>query len=239
MLNTIPFDSQAWLRNPELKACGHYLKGILIDIMCMACKGNPYGTLTDQNGRRLHDDDVSQRLGLELSKWKDALIELTAKHRLATDPLTDAICVPRMLRDGKPNRDPIIDRLYEFVSVSGIMAVKGGSSPDKGQEPAIRGENREEVAPQTAKGEGGAAVIPPPGGDATKGKQGPKKRQRRDGGEPEFAVPDPFPEDIQSAWVVWLKFRRIVRRNPVSNVAMALQKQLLKSCSESDACEII
>jgi len=86
-----------WLDNSELRRCSPASRAILIDLMCLAHEGIPYGTLTDKVGP-LTEDFLISRCIVSKAIFRKAIEELAKACRISR--LGDgSLCVPRMVKD--------------------------------------------------------------------------------------------------------------------------------------------
>lgn len=214
------FDTEAWMRDKELQSCSPHLRGILINLMCLAHSGNPYGTLTNAEGKLLDEHFVAEKVSLSHKDWLIVYDTLMVKRRIALDPLTDSICIPKMLRDGRPCTDPILDQKADFeVSHFGKDPLECPTTGDQG---------------------GGGHSDTPPAMIGTKAVKSVGKVVASGRGKAtEFEIPNPFPVKLKEAWALWIEFRRRILRCPVSFAAASLQQRMLAKYDEETACNII
>lgn len=128
--------------------------------MCLAHSGNPYGTLTTPDGKLLDEKFIAKKVGLTDEAWLKAYDFLMEKRRIAIDPLTDAICIPKMVRDGKPCKDPILAKIEPFMGnlpekPPAVCPVAGDNAPAHTRTPPASDK------PARVKG-GGEFAIPDP-----------------------------------------------------------------------------
>jgi len=114
-----PFCAQDWLIDPHLRSCTPEERGILIDMMCYAHDGDPYGYLTNA-GQNIDLALLAFMLRVD-QKWLGTVTEsLHQKHVLES---TDDHCwfIPRMVKDGEART------VAEFHGKrGGNPALKGG-----------------------------------------------------------------------------------------------------------------
>ncbi len=86
-----------WLDDTELRKCSLMARATLIDLMCLAHEGVPYGYLAGKTGQ-LPEKQLAFRCALSLAKFKSCVSELDAHGRLHRT--TDGILyISRMVRD--------------------------------------------------------------------------------------------------------------------------------------------
>lgn len=213
-MNTLPLNVRDWLKDEVLVSCGHYLKGVLIDLMCLAYHGNPYGTLTDSNGSPLADELIAQKIGLNICDWRAAKQALLDKCRICQK--NETLYIPRMLREGKPNLDPILDKIGRFIDT---ISQKTGINASKSHDDPLGNVNIPAALIEACK----------PAKSKAKRVAKPKKK---------FDMPEHFPDNLADAFALWANYRRW-KHNPLTEVSERLQKDMLAQYSEKEACEII
>ena len=95
----IDLDTHAWLSDPELRMCDPEDRGVLIDLMCLAKKGQPEGHVTNGGGAAMSDAHVARFLHLDVGRFAECKRRLLSNNRIAVAEHTGAIYVPRMVRD--------------------------------------------------------------------------------------------------------------------------------------------
>ncbi len=90
--------SRDWLDNKELRRCSPTARGLLIDLMCVAHEGTPYGHLADKMGP-LSAHYLYSRCSMERTQFARALGQLKASGRIAETDTDKCLYVPRMVRD--------------------------------------------------------------------------------------------------------------------------------------------
>lgn len=121
--------AETWLADPHLRLCDASDRGTLIDLMCLAHHGDPYGYVT--NGEKpLTDKEIPKALGIPWQTWRKNKEALLAHARIGFNEESEAYFIPRMVRDGiksdkaringlqggNPNLvSPGEDLLFEFI----------------------------------------------------------------------------------------------------------------------------
>lgn len=95
----LDFDPDAWLTDPELRDCEREDRSTLIDLMCLAHRGTPYGHITNSSGA-ISDEKIAKVLHLTPSEFNASKTRLLLKTRIFIAEHTGAIYIPRMVRDG-------------------------------------------------------------------------------------------------------------------------------------------
>lgn len=103
-----------WLDNKELRRCLPESRSVLIDLMCLASEGNPFGFLADDIGP-LKDEYMASRCAMTVSKFRRCLSELIQYERVTKTK--DTLMIPRMVRD-------------EEIKLARINAGKTGGNPN-------------------------------------------------------------------------------------------------------------
>lgn len=85
-----------WLDNKELRRCSGSTRAQLLDLMCLANEGKPYGFLADSVGP-LTEKYMAMRCHISPRQFKRGIEELLAAGRIKQEG--NLICVPRMVRD--------------------------------------------------------------------------------------------------------------------------------------------
>ncbi|GAC1699958.1 MAG: hypothetical protein NVS9B4_00420 [Candidatus Acidiferrum sp.] len=91
------FTTRDWLDNKELRRCSPLARSVLIDLMCLAHEGVPYGYVADRVGP-LQEQFLASRCVVTIKQLRASILELQASERVKkTDSGT--VFVPRMVRD--------------------------------------------------------------------------------------------------------------------------------------------
>ncbi len=91
------FYARDWLDNKELARCTPTARAVLLDLMCLAHEGTPYGHLSDQVGALL-DSYLASKCRISVKRFLKAIDELKEFKRISAT--ADGILyVPRMVRD--------------------------------------------------------------------------------------------------------------------------------------------
>jgi hypothetical protein len=99
------FYTRDWLDNKELRRCSPAARAVLLDLMCLAHEGVPYGHLADKIGP-LTEDYMASRCVISTSKLRSFLSELKANERLsATDQ--GVLFIQRMIEDAAVHVDKV------------------------------------------------------------------------------------------------------------------------------------
>lgn len=99
MLPWMRFYTRDWLDSKELRRCSPTSRAILIDLMCLAQEGFPYGHLADKVGR-LTCDYMSSRCMVAPAVFSKSIAELVEYKRIETLP-DGTVVIPRMVEDEK------------------------------------------------------------------------------------------------------------------------------------------
>ena len=91
------FYTRDWLDNKELRRCSPAARAVLLDLMCLAHEGVPYGHLADKIGP-LTDDYMASRCVISTERFRAALSELQSYQRVSTKD--NRLVIPRMVEDG-------------------------------------------------------------------------------------------------------------------------------------------
>ena len=89
--------SRDWLDNKELRRCSPTARAILIDLMCLAHEGTPYGHLADDVGA-LAENYMAARCIVTAREFTKGAHELLQHKCLQVDP-SGVLYVPRMVED--------------------------------------------------------------------------------------------------------------------------------------------
>jgi hypothetical protein len=91
------FFTRDWLIDTELKRCAPLSRSVLVDLMCLASEGCPFGHLADRSGN-LTVEYMASVCSATLDQFLQAIDELKQNHRLnMTDNGT--LFIPKMVRD--------------------------------------------------------------------------------------------------------------------------------------------
>lgn len=85
-----------WLDNKELRRCSGSTRAQLLDLMCLANEGKPYGFLADSVGPLL-DKYMAMRCCVSARQFKRGMDELLAAGRIKQEG--NVFFIPRMVRD--------------------------------------------------------------------------------------------------------------------------------------------
>jgi len=91
------FYPRDWRADPDTRLLSLPAKGLLLELMCLAHDGDPYGHITSK-GRALNAHDLSKVVACNYQTLGKALAELEHSGCVTT-PNGCAMCVPRMVRD--------------------------------------------------------------------------------------------------------------------------------------------
>lgn len=94
----LPLDTVAWLADAELRCLEPSARGCLVDLMCYAHQGEPYGHVT-VSGKPMTDDMLARLLQLDKKHWADIKRCLVESHRIDIAEHTNCIFIKRMVRD--------------------------------------------------------------------------------------------------------------------------------------------
>ena len=97
--HSIDLDADAWLTDPELRDCEREDRSTLIDLMCLATRGSPYGHVNNSHGA-ITDDKIAKLFHLTPSEFVASKARLLLKTRIFIAEQSGAIYIPRMVRDG-------------------------------------------------------------------------------------------------------------------------------------------
>lgn len=95
-------DCRAWLDDTELRRCSSTARALLIDLMCLAAEGVPYGHVSDKSGA-IPDVFLASRFCLPMSRLLAGVEDLKEHSRIAITE-DGVIYVPRMVRDEEIRR---------------------------------------------------------------------------------------------------------------------------------------
>ncbi len=94
----LPLDTRDWLDNKELRRCGTTARSVLIDMMCLASEGVPYGHLADKSGP-IAVEVLAGRFNVPMRSLTPAIEELLQHARILRSEELGTMYVPRMVRD--------------------------------------------------------------------------------------------------------------------------------------------
>ena len=86
-----------WLDNKELRRCSPASRAVLLDLMCLAHEGIPYGHLADRIGP-LTNEYMASRCVVPTDRFVEILAELQSNQRVMSDD--NHLVIPRMIKDG-------------------------------------------------------------------------------------------------------------------------------------------
>ena len=96
--DSLAFDTRAWLGDAELRCVPPEARGCLIDLMCYAHQGQPYGHVS-VSGKPMTDDMIARLLYLHPDEWARIKTILLESHRIYVAEHTGSIYIKRMVRD--------------------------------------------------------------------------------------------------------------------------------------------
>ena len=132
----LPLDTVAWMADAELRCLDPVARGCLIDLMCYAHHGSPYGFVTT-SGVPMNDQMLARLMQMDVRAWKETKAALIQHHRIDVAEGNGAIFIKRMVRD------------YERKMLATEGGHKGGN-PDLVQPQLFKPEVEDEKA-QRAK----------------------------------------------------------------------------------------
>jgi hypothetical protein len=95
----LAFDTLAWLSDAELRCMDVAARGCLIDLMCYAHSGEPYGHV-NVSGKPMDDAMLARLMHMTPSAWMETKKALIAAHRICVAEHDGSIYIKRMVRDG-------------------------------------------------------------------------------------------------------------------------------------------
>lgn len=95
----LSFWTRDWLDSKELRRCSAESRALLVDLMCLAHEGKPYGFLTDDIGP-LTDDYIASRCFMKTTMFRRLLTELKLHKRVSVTK-DGILCIERMVSDEK------------------------------------------------------------------------------------------------------------------------------------------
>lgn len=98
-MTMLQFDTAAWLTNMELRDCSPHDRGILIDLMCLAHRGDPYGHIA-KGGSAKQPHSIADYLRIDRKEFSECVKRLMDSGRIGIAEQSGAIYIPRMVRDG-------------------------------------------------------------------------------------------------------------------------------------------
>lgn len=93
----LTIDSRDWLDNKELRRCSPLARCVLMDMMCIASEGTPYGHVADKSGP-IPVEILAARFCVQPAKMAAALKELVEHKRVLVSD-SGSQYIPRMVRD--------------------------------------------------------------------------------------------------------------------------------------------
>ena len=96
--DSLAFDTRAWLGDAELRCVPPEARGCLIDLMCYAHQGQPYGHVS-VSGKPMNDEMIARLLYLPPDEWARIKTLLLESHRIYVAEHTGSIYIKRMVRD--------------------------------------------------------------------------------------------------------------------------------------------
>ena len=96
--DSLAFDTKAWLTDAELRCVPPEARGCLIDLMCYAHQGQPYGHVS-VSGKPMNDEMIARLLYLPPEEWARIKTILLESHRIYVAEHTGSIYIKRMVRD--------------------------------------------------------------------------------------------------------------------------------------------
>lgn len=96
--DSLAFDTRAWLGDAELRCVPPEARGCLIDLMCYAHQGQPYGHVS-VSGKPMNDEMIARLLYLSPDEWARIKSILLESHRIYVAEHTGSIYIKRMVRD--------------------------------------------------------------------------------------------------------------------------------------------
>ncbi len=89
--------SRDWIDNKELRRCSAGARSVLMDCMCLAHEGTPYGFLSDDVGP-LTEQFLASRCMVSVRALRAFIVELKTAQRIVMDD-KGMMHIPRMVRD--------------------------------------------------------------------------------------------------------------------------------------------
>jgi hypothetical protein len=97
-IEALPLDVAAWLSDAELRCLPMEARGCLIDLMCYAHQGQPYGHVS-VSGVPMTDEMIARLLLMSEPEWKRIKKSLVDSHRIYIADHNGSIYIKRMVRD--------------------------------------------------------------------------------------------------------------------------------------------
>jgi hypothetical protein len=149
-----------WLDDLELRKCSAEARALLLDLMCLAQEGKPYGHIADSSGA-LPEKFVVGRLNLTAAQFRRSVAELIQHDRLSQNE-EGVLFIRRMVRDeeerarrsekGKLGGNPTLKREVNHSDKQDVSQdVKHtGARPDSDSDSVASGEttNSEITSPR-------------------------------------------------------------------------------------------
>lgn len=92
------FHTTDWLSNKELRRCSPFSRALLIDLMCMAAEGTPFGFIADTVGA-LDDRFLAGRFNISLFRFRRAKRKLLDAGHI--QERAGLLCIPEMVEAGR------------------------------------------------------------------------------------------------------------------------------------------
>ena len=119
----LQLNTEVWLLDAVLRDHTPYDRGVLVDLMCLAHRGEPYGFLV-QSDRPLSDKMIARTAGIELADWKETSARLIETGRIkSTGANKPSFYIPKMVKDGA-----VRQAAREGGSKGGNLALGGSRS---------------------------------------------------------------------------------------------------------------
>ncbi|MFA7177770.1 MAG: hypothetical protein WC114_11015 [Smithellaceae bacterium] len=88
-----------WMKDPDLRRCSCFARGLLMDLLCLCFESSVRGVLCNQDGSPWSVDDIQRAAGvIESDVFYSALAELETKNVLSRDG-NGCLVSRRMVRD--------------------------------------------------------------------------------------------------------------------------------------------
>lgn len=94
-LQWMKFKTRDWLDSKELRSCSRDARSLLMDLICLAAEGTPYGHLRDKFDP-LPDTYLISRCHLSKKEFERFLDELVKKERVVRNP-EGVLIIPQMI----------------------------------------------------------------------------------------------------------------------------------------------
>lgn len=179
-----------WMKDPDLRRCSLFARGLLADLLCICFESSWRGRLCERDGvTPWSDNDILRSVGENNDEGREALAELLRKNVLSRDA-TGCLTSRRMVRD---------EELRVIRAASGHEGGKQSGSKTPSKPPSKREANDQQTDKQKAppsSSSSASAVNPPisPKGDLEVN----RRRRKRDQFEP---PPEDRSEKSVKAWI--------------------------------------